>query len=97
MQKVIFLYFLFINILAFFIYAYDKFIAVKTKARRISERELHTFAIIGGFLGATLAMAIFRHKISKSSFLLKHIVILFIWIALLLYYFTQVDELNFLR
>ena len=97
MQKVILFYFLFINLLTFFIYAYDKFIAAKTKAWRISERELHTFAIIGGFLGATLAMALFRHKISKSSFLLKHIAILFIWIALLLYYFTQVDELNFLR
>ncbi|QOP46104.1 DUF1294 domain-containing protein [Sulfurimonas paralvinellae] len=96
MQKVILFYFLFINLLAFLIYGYDKFIASKTKARRISERELHTFSIIGGFLGATLAMAIFHHKISKSSFLIKHIIILFLWIAGILCYFTQVDELNFL-
>ncbi|MBA1433138.1 MAG: DUF1294 domain-containing protein [Epsilonproteobacteria bacterium] len=97
MQKVILFYFLFINLLAFLVYGYDKFIAAKTKARRISERELHTFSIIGGFLGATLAMALFRHKISKSSFLIKHISILLLWIAAILYYFTQVDELNFLR
>jgi uncharacterized membrane protein YsdA (DUF1294 family) len=41
-------------------------------------------------------MALFRHKIFKSSFLIKHIIILFLWIAAILYYFTQVDELNFL-
>jgi uncharacterized membrane protein YsdA (DUF1294 family) len=96
MQKVILFYFLFVNLFAFVIYSYDKLIAAKTKARRISERELHTFSIIGGFFGATLAMALFRHKIFKSSFLIKHIIILFLWIAAILYYFTQVDELNFL-
>jgi uncharacterized membrane protein YsdA (DUF1294 family) len=97
MQKVIFFYFLFINILTFFVYGYDKLMATHTKKRRISEKELHTFALIGGFLGATFAMAIFRHKISKTTFLIKHIVILFLWIALIVYYFTQLDELNFLR
>jgi uncharacterized membrane protein YsdA (DUF1294 family) len=97
MQKVIFFYFLFINILTFLVYAYDKLISSHAKKRRISEKELHVFALIGGFLGATFAMAVFRHKISKSSFLLKHIAILFLWIALIVFYFTQLDELNFLR
>ena len=91
MQKVILFYFLFINILAFLIYGYDKFIASKTKARRISENELHTFAIIGGFLGATLAMALFHHKTSKRSFLLIHVIILLVWIAAIIYYIAQLN------
>ena len=81
--------------MTFFIYAYDKFISQHAKKRRISEHELHTFAIIGGFLGATLAMALLHHKISKRSFLLKHIAILVIWVALIVYYFTQLNTLNF--
>ena len=94
MQKVILFYFLFINILAFLIYGYDKFIASKTKARRISENELHTFAIIGGFLGATLAMALFHHKTSKRSFLLIHVIILLVWIAAIIYYLTQLNFIS---
>jgi uncharacterized membrane protein YsdA (DUF1294 family) len=97
MERVIFFYFLFINLVTFFIYGYDKFVSQHTKKRRISEKELHTFAIIGGFLGATLAMAFFHHKISKRSFLLKHIAILFLWIALIIYYFTQLNTLNFVE
>jgi uncharacterized membrane protein YsdA (DUF1294 family) len=95
MERVIFFYFLFINLVTFFIYAYDKLVSQYSKKRRISEKELHTFAIIGGFLGATLAMALLRHKVSKRSFLLKHIGILFIWVALIIYYFTQLNTLNF--
>jgi len=97
MQRVIFYYFIFVNLFAFFIYAYDKFISVHSKKRRISEKELHTFSIIGGFLGSTLAMAIFHHKVSKNSFLLKHIIILLLWISAIVYYFTQVDTINFIR
>jgi len=97
MQRVLFYYFVFINILAFIIYGYDKFIAKYSNKRRISEQELHTFALIGGFLGATLAMALFRHKVSKNAFLIKHIIILLLWIAAVVYYFTQVDTINFIR
>lgn len=97
MQKVIFFYFLFINLLTFLIYGYDKFISRYGKKRRVSEKELHVFSMIGGFLGASLAMALFHHKIVKSSFLIKHIVILFSWIVAIAYYFTQIDVINFLR
>ncbi|MEN4053551.1 MULTISPECIES: DUF1294 domain-containing protein [Sulfurimonas] len=97
MQRVILFYFLFINLLTFLIYSYDKFISRYGKKRRVSEKELHTFSIIGGFLGASLAMALFHHKIAKSSFLIKHIVILLLWIVAIAYYFTQIDVINFLR
>ena len=96
MERVIFAYFIFINVAAFVLYWVDKLLA-KSSKRRISETELHTFALLGGFLGATLSMYIFRHKTSKSSFLIKHIIIIIIWIAALSYYFLVFDELSFIR
>lgn len=89
MQEVILAYFFFINILSFIVYALDKHKALKNK-QRVSELELHIFALIGGFFGATLAMALFSHKVSKNSFLLKHILIILIWIAAFLYYFRGI-------
>jgi len=97
MERIIFFYFLFINGITFLIYGYDKWIAKYSTKRRISEKELHTFSIIGGFLGATLAMALFHHKIAKSSFLIKHIIILLLWISAIVYYFAEVNTINFLR
>jgi uncharacterized membrane protein YsdA (DUF1294 family) len=96
MQKAILIYFIFINIAAFLVYSFDKYRA-RIGASRISEKELYTFSIIGGFLGASLSMALFRHKINKVSFLLRHIVIIILWIIAILYYFLEFNELNFLR
>lgn len=56
-----------INILTFFIYALDKRKAIKNK-RRISERSLFIMAILGGSLGAVLAMYTVRHKTKKWYF-----------------------------
>ncbi len=95
-QKVVLVYFIFINIAAFVVFSFDKFRS-RVGASRISERELHTFSLIGGFLGASLAMALFRHKTSKNSFLLKHIAIIALWIVATLYYFLELNTLNFLR
>ena len=95
MQKVILSYFIFINVVAFIVYGFDKYSSLRGDFR-ISERELHTFAMIGGFLGATLSMALFKHKTSKSSFLIKHIFIILIWIMGTIYYFTQINAFNFL-
>ncbi len=89
MHEVILVLFIFINFVTFFVYSVDKWFAIKQK-QRISERELHTFALLGGFLGATLSMAIFKHKISKSSFLLKHIFIMLVWIVAIVYYFKAI-------
>ena len=89
MQEVIFFSFIFINLLAFIVYGLDKWFALKNY-QRISERELHTFALIGGFLGATLSMAIFSHKTSKSSFLIKHILIMIVWIIAIVFYLKQI-------
>lgn len=93
-QKAIALYLLLINFMAFVIYAFDKYRAIK-KGYRISEKTLHLYALLGGFLGASLSMALFRHKVSKPSFLIKHIVIILVWIIAILYYFIEINPLNF--
>ena len=96
MEKAILIYFIFVNVVAFVVYTFDKFRA-RVNASRISEKELFTFSLIGGFLGASLSMALFRHKVSKTSFLIKHILIMLIWIVGVSYYFLELNELNFLR
>ena len=95
-QKAILVYFIFINVVAFVLFTFDKYRA-RVGASRVSEKRLHSVSALGGFLGATLSMALFHHKTSKSSFLLKHIAIMIVWIGAVLYYFLELNELNFLR
>ncbi|MBL7880221.1 MAG: DUF1294 domain-containing protein [Chryseobacterium gambrini] len=59
-----------INLFTFIIYGADKIKAEKHR-RRISENTLLAVSFLGGTIGALLAMIFFRHKISKTSFLLK--------------------------
>ena len=96
MQKLLLLYFLLINIAAFVLFTFDKYKS-RVNASRTPEKRLHTLSLLGGVLGASLSMILFRHKIKKTSFLLKHVTIILLWLALLVYYFSQVDDLNFLR
>lgn len=88
MIEFIFFYIAFINSITFIVYSIDKLKALRNNSR-ISERELHTFSLIGGFLGATLSMAIFKHKVSKTSFLLIHISIMIIWILVITIYVIE--------
>jgi len=95
-EKLIFKYFIFINLLTFLIFAFDKYRAKHARSR-VREKTLYTLSAVGGFLGASLAMAILRHKTAKSSFLLRQAAIVFLWVAWLLYYFLDLNELNFIR
>ncbi len=52
---------------AFLLFGFDKFRA-KTGGRRIRERTLLGFAMIGGVFGAILGVIIFRHKKNSSLF-----------------------------
>jgi len=47
---------------------FDKKRSMKRGARRISERTLWMYAILGGALGTWLGMLMFRHKTQKTSF-----------------------------
>ncbi|MFV8269034.1 DUF1294 domain-containing protein [Flavobacterium sp. GT2N3] len=64
----LFWYFTLINVVAFSITGLDKWLSVQQKWR-ISERNLLLTSVIGGTIGAGLAMLFFRHKTSKMSFL----------------------------
>ena len=60
-------YLLVVNFGAYFTYWLDKRRA-RSGGRRISERELVAWPLIGGWAGAILAMRHFRHKTRKRSF-----------------------------
>lgn len=65
---ILFYYFLVINILAFAITGYDKYLA-KERKKRIPEKILFSLASFGGTIGVGAAMLFFRHKTAKPSFL----------------------------
>ena len=84
-MEVLLLYFLFINILVFIFAGYDKYQARKNN-RRVPEKTLFLMALTGGSPGLLTAMLLFRHKTSKTSFIVKFAVILLIQVALILAY-----------
>lgn len=63
-------YFIFINLNSFAVFGTDKRKAIKHQ-RRIPENVLLILAFLGGAVGAVLGMLVFRHKISKTSFIIK--------------------------
>ena len=76
-------YLLGMNAVAFVLYAIDK-LKAKMDAWRISENVLIWMAILGGSVGALLAMIIFRHKIRVTKFKFGIPVIILIQAALFL-------------
>lgn len=80
-MEILLLYFLFINIFVFILAGYDKYLARKNK-RRISENTLFFLEAIGGTIALLFAMLLFRHKTSKTSFIVKFTGIFLIQIAL---------------
>jgi uncharacterized membrane protein YsdA (DUF1294 family) len=82
--------FLLINFIAFIVIGYDKRLAIRNK-NRISEKALLTWVALGGTIGSSLAMSIFRHKTSKTSYLWKFtgIVCIQILIVFGLFYFDM--------
>jgi len=53
--------------IAFIAYGFDKS-AARRQQPRIRERTLHAFSLAGGWPGALLAQAAFRHKTKKQPF-----------------------------
>lgn len=75
-----------INVVAFVIYSYDKTVAGWAWAR-VPERLLLLLALLGGTVGALLAMLLFRHKTSKASFRLKFLLVILLQIALIVLFY----------
>lgn len=67
-MKLFLLYLLSINAVSFLLFGFDKFLAIKNK-RRIPEKELFTVSTIGGAVGGMFAILVFKHKITKATFM----------------------------
>ena len=82
---ILLIYFFGINVLAYIIYTYDKKQAIKHKYR-VSEQFLLLLVVGGGMFGAILSMVINRHKIKKTTFIIKYIIAIVLFIYLLTEY-----------
>lgn len=60
-------YYFGLSTVTFIFYAWDKRSAIKGHWR-IAENTLHLLALVGGWPGALIAQAIFRHKTQKQPF-----------------------------
>jgi uncharacterized membrane protein YsdA (DUF1294 family) len=87
MTLLLYLFFL-VNFIAFIAIGYDKRLAIRNK-KRISEKALLTWVALGGTIGSSLAMSLFRHKTSKTTYLMKFFAIVFTQILIVfgLFYF----------
>lgn len=68
-MKWILLYLIIINLIAYGAMGIDKRRAVKNK-RRIPEKTLFMFVLLGGGIGGTAAMYVFRHKTKHWYFVI---------------------------
>jgi uncharacterized membrane protein YsdA (DUF1294 family) len=83
----IFIYYLIgANLFAFFIMGYDKRMA-KLKKRRIPERHLFMYALVGGAVGSFLGMKYFRHKTQHATFQYGIPALIALHLALAVYFF----------
>jgi uncharacterized membrane protein YsdA (DUF1294 family) len=83
--KYILYYLISINIITFLIYGIDKYKSINQKYR-ISEKALLLFGAIGGLVGAIIAMFIFRHKLKKTSYMMKFLSIIVIEVSVIFIY-----------
>ena len=88
-MEVLLLYFLFVNIIVFFLAGYDKYQARKNK-QRIPENTLFFLEAIGGTIGLLTAMFLFKHKTNKTSFIVKFTLIFLLQIILVYLKMTHI-------
>lgn len=83
-SNLFFYYLALINIITFVVFFIDKYKARRNKWR-IPEANLLFLSIIGGSVGGTLSMLIFRHKTHKLKFKIGMPLILLIQVLLFVY------------
>ncbi len=96
------LYFLAINFTVGSLYFYDKVnsvrgggdlgykvIAGNNKSTRVPEMILHTLALLGGSPTALISQKLFRHKISKKSFIIIYWLIVLLQSGIILWFFSE--------
>lgn len=77
-----------LNAATFLLYGADK-VAAMAGGRRAPERLLFLTAFLGSPLGGLAGMFVFRHKVSKLSFLFAFAVILLAQVALAAWWFGE--------
>ncbi len=82
MNSFLIFYFLIISLIGVFIFAVDKR-AAKRGRRRIPEKILHLFELLGGVFLMLPAMHIFHHKNKKFGYYILTYLILLVWIFVL--------------
>ena len=82
------IYILAINLIGFFIMWLDKHKARKG-SWRIPEKTLFIITAIGGGIGTTAGMFVFRHKTKKLNFLIGFPFITILEIILVIYYLVK--------
>ena len=87
MTTVLIYYLLSVNLLTFLAFGIDKWKA-KPKRWRITEAALLLLAALGGSPAALLAMRVFHHKTLHKKFRYGVPIILFMQIAVAIYFFT---------
>ena len=83
-NKLLIIYLIAINIITFIVYGIDKWKACNYKAR-ISILMLLVLALVGGSIGAFIALGLFKHKINKQYFVIGIPLILLAQIAVIIY------------
>jgi len=81
-------YLIFINILAFILCCFDKYLAVKRKYR-ISEKILLGICLIGGIFGFFIGTKMVRHKTKDKKFLIMY-PILIIWLFIIIFFYDKI-------
>lgn len=87
------IYFVLINIITFFAYAFDK-MKSRGEGRRTPEKTLWLLTLLGGSPAALLAMHYFRHKTRKFSFQAVIVLILCIQISVILFLYNFLQTKN---
>ncbi len=88
MSSILLIYLAIINVFTFFVYGIDKWKAKRAKWR-IPESTLLGMAALGGSIGAWLGMKTWHHKTLHKKFKLGIPLILFVQIALLIWFINK--------
>ena len=88
MSSILLIYFAIINVFTFFVYGIDKWKAKRSKWR-IPESTLLGMAALGGSIGAWLGMKTWHHKTLHKKFKYGIPLILFVQIALLIWFISK--------
>lgn len=76
------IYLLSISVVTLVMFAADK-LAARSSWRRVPERTLLKLCLAGGSFGGAVGMMLFRHKISKPSFLKRYFAVVSLQVILI--------------